>query len=209
MFGVVCSICFVSTFYQSVFCTCLEIGFEIEISDRVKLLFNEHAKGSRFQNNLNVTAFKEYINDSIDPSIDIKFIEDGYPLHLSTDGSNFEPIALCQKPASFARSKREIIAILVHIIKELQKGQIISSKSPPKYILNLFTVPKKDSEAGLMTKLRFVRHRSFKTATTTSINGWSDQQKCKMPTLPNLKDYVKLLIDSDWMALRDLSDAFR
>ena len=30
-----------------------------------------------------------------------------------------------------------------------------------------------------------------------------------MPTLPNLKDYVRLLINKNWMALRDLSDAFR
>ena len=60
-----------------------------------------------------------------------------------------------------------------------------------------------------MTKLRVVRHGSYCTANTSSINQWIDQRKCQMPTLPNLKDYVRLLIDSKWMALRDLSDAFR
>ena len=30
-----------------------------------------------------------------------------------------------------------------------------------------------------------------------------------MPTLPNLKTYVKMLIDKEWMSLRDLSDALR
>ena len=126
-----------------------------------------------------------------------------------TDGTNFKPIALCQKSASFANTKREFIKLIEQIIKELESGAIIPSDKPPSYVLNLFCVPKKDSATGLMTKLRVVRHGSFKTADTTSINDWIDQQKCKMPTLPNLKDYVRLLIDSKWMALRDLSDAFR
>ena len=145
----------------------------------------------------------------MDPEIDIKFIEDGYPLYLITSGSEFEPISLCQKRATFANSKREFIKILDQLIKELKKGDIVPSDKPPSYILNLFCVPKKNSETGLMTKLRVVRHGSYSTATTTSINDWIDKEKCKMETLPNLKDYVKLLIGCDWMSLRDLSDAFR
>ena len=116
---------------------------------------------------------------------------------------------MSQKSASFANTKDEFIKILKQIIKELKSGAIEPSESPPKYILNLFCVPKKDSKTGLMTKLRVVRHGSFSTTNTTSINHWIDQQKCKMPTLPNLKDYVKLLIGCNWMTLRDLSDAFR
>ena len=108
-----------------------------------------------------------------------------------------------------ANTKREFVKILDQFIKELQSGAIIPSNTPPKYVINVFCVPKKDSETGLMTKLRVVRHGSYSTATTTSINDWIDQQKCKMPTLPNLTDYLNLLIDSKWMALRDLSDAFR
>ena len=108
-----------------------------------------------------------------------------------------------------ANTKRELIKIINQLIQELKSGAIVPSKTKPKYVVNLFCVPKKDSATGLMTKLRVVRHGSFATATTTSINDWIDQQKCKMPTLPNLKDYVKLLINCNYMALRDLSDAFR
>ena len=145
----------------------------------------------------------------MDPNINIEFIEDGFPLYLITDGTKYKPVELCQKAASFANSKKEFVKILDQFIKEIEAGQIEPSDSPPKYIINVFCVPKKDSATGLMTKLRVVRHGSFSTATTTSINDWIDQQKCKMPTLPNLKDYIHLLIDCEWMALRDLSDAFR
>lgn len=184
-------------------------GVDIEISETIQKLFRTHGEGSKFKNRLNITAFRKYLEGAIDPSINIKFIEDGYPLYLATDGLGFKPIALCQKSASFANTKREFIKIIEQIIKELESGAIVPSNTPPSYVLNLFCVPKKDSATGLMTKLRVVRHGSFKTANTTSINDWIDQQKCKMPTLPNLKDYVKLLINSKWMALRDLSDAFR
>ena len=186
-----------------------QTGFDIEITEKIQHLFRLHGQGSKFKNRLNVTAFRKYIEDSLDPSINISFIEDGYPLYLLTDKLGFKPVALSQKSASFANTKRQFIKILEQIIKELQSGAIEPSDSPPSYVLNLFCVPKKDSATGLMTKLRVVRHGSFHTANTTSINDWIDQQKCKMPTLPNLKDYIKLLINSKWMALRDLSDAFR
>ena len=60
-----------------------------------------------------------------------------------------------------------------------------------------------------MTKLRVVRHGSFKTMDTTSINEWINKEKCKMPSLPNLKNYIDLLIDANLVTLRDLSNAFR
>ena len=106
-------------------------------------------------------------------------------------------------------SKEEFIKIVKQFTKELRSGAIIPSEKPPLYIINVFCVPKKDADTGKMTKLRVVRHGSFAGKGMTSINEWIDPDKCKMPTLPNLRDYVKLLIDSDWMTLRDLSDAFR
>ena len=184
-------------------------GFELEISDKVAQLFDEYKKGSKFKNRLNITAFRKYLESSIDPAINIKFIEDGYPLYLITDGTEVKPVALSQKTATFATTKQEFIKIVNQFIKELQAGAIEPSDKPPKYVINVFCVPKKDSATGLMTKLRVVRHGSFSEATTTSINDWIDKQKCKMPTLPNLKDYVRLLIGCNWMSLRDLSDAFR
>ena len=90
-----------------------------------------------------------------------------------------------------------------------QSGAVIPVSYSPKNIINVFCVPKKDSETGEMTKLRVVRHGSYSTKDTTSINDWIDKQQCKMPTLPNLKDYIRLLSKANYMALRDLKDAFR
>ena len=187
----------------------LRTDFDVEITEPVKELFKEYDKGSQFKNNLNIEAFRRYLKNSKDPNINIKFIEDGFPLYLITDGTKFKPINLSQKRASFANNKKEFLKIVKQFTKELKSGAIVPSETPPLHIINVFCVPKKDSETGQMTKLRVVRHGSFATTNTTSINDWIDPNKCKMPTLPNLKDYVKLLINSNWMTLRDLSDAFR
>ena len=119
------------------------------------------------------------------------------------------PFALSKKPANIANNKRELIKIIDHFIKELKSGAVIPAHSDPEYIINVFCVPKKDSKTGEKTKLRVVRHGSYATPGTTSINEWINKDKCKMPSLPNLKDYVSHLIDKEWMALRDLQDAFR
>ena len=137
------------------------LGFEIEISDKIKELFTQYGKGSNFRNNLNVSAFINYLEGSLDPSLDIKFIEDGYSLYLITDGTELKPVCLTQKVANMATTKREFIKIIDQLIKELQSGAVIPSTERPKYIINLFCVPKKDSATGLMTKLRVVRHGSF------------------------------------------------
>ena len=118
-------------------------------------------------------------------------------------------MALSQKPASVANNKKELIKIIDQFIKELKSGALIPTEINPRYIINVFCVPKKDPKTDLMTKLRVVRNSSFSTSKTTSINQWIDKFKCKMPSLPNLKDYCKLLIDSSYLALRDLKDAFR
>ena len=158
---------------------------------------------------MNVNAFKKYLKNQSDSNLALDLISDGFRLHLITDNTPFTPQNLSQKVANHATSKREIIKIIDQITKELKSGAIEPSEIPPKCQINLFCVPKKDSETGLMTKLRVVRHGSFATSNTTSINDWIDPEKCKMPTLPNLKDYVRLLINKNWMSLRDLSDAFR
>lgn len=139
----------------------------------------------------------------------LQYVCDGYPLFLITDGSSSEPVHLSQKLSHMAKNRKEFIKILKQFISEIQNGSIVPANSPPKYIINVFCVPKKDPNTNQMTKLRVVRHGSFNTSNTTSINDWIDPERCKMPTLPNLKDYINLLIDSNYFALRDLSDAFR
>lgn len=101
--------------------------------------------------------------------------------------------------------------ILKTATTECLKGDIrpTTDGEQPEYIVNLFSVPKKNSETGQMTKLRIVRHGSFCTPNTTSINDWIQRDKCKMPSLPNLNDYCRLLVDKNFVCLRDLSNAFR
>lgn len=185
------------------------LGFDIEINEKVQELFNQHKLGSRFHNPLNIKAFKQYLKGHLEEEMNIKFIEDGFPLWLKTDGTDEIPTNLSQKPASFCTSREEFLKIIKQCIKELKAGQIVPSKTPPKYVIIVFCVPKKDGETGKMTKLRVVRHGSYSTANTTSINQWIKKEKCKMPTLPNLKKYINLLIKCNWMTLRDLKDAFR
>ena len=97
----------------------------------------------------------------------------------------------------------------MHSFEECERRHIVPLNKPAKYNICVFTVHKKDTETGLMTKLRVVRHGSFKQMNTTSINQWIDEEKCKMPSLPNLKDYVRLLIKANRASLRDLKNAFR
>ena len=140
---------------------------------------------------------------------DIKFIEDGFPLYLCTDDTPYTPVDLSQHVSNFIKDERDLCKIIDTFIEECQNGDIEPVQSKPKYFINVFTVPKKDSETGLMTKLRVVRHGSFKTLKTTAINDWILKERCKMPTLPNLKKYVQLLIKQNYASLRDLKNAFR
>ena len=93
-------------------------------------------------------------------------------------------------------------------IDEVENNYISPSDESPDYIINYFCVPKKDND-GNYTKKRMVRHGSFSAKGKMSINDWIRSEKCKMESLPNLKDYIHLLIDKKFFALRDLSNAFR
>ena len=179
--------------------------YDKEVATVTEALFKAYKKGSSFTNQLNVKAFKKYLTNSRDKNINFKFIKNGFPLYLTTR----EPRNLSTKISNWARNKKELIKIIKQFTKECENGAIIPSTKEAKYNINVFTVPKKDASTGEYTKLRVVRHGSYNTKNTTSINHWIDDKKCKMPTLPNLKDYVRILIDKNWMSLRDLSDAFR
>ena len=72
----------------------------------------------------------------------------------------------------------------------------------------IFCIPKKDGY-GEYTKLRILRNGSFHAINKTAINEWIIKKRCKMPFIPNLKKYAKLLINKNYFALRDLSDFFR
>ncbi|MCP4985538.1 MAG: hypothetical protein GY928_05525 [Colwellia sp.] len=95
------------------------------------------------------------------------------------------------------------------MIKEAKRGQITGTTTPCHYTLNLLCVPKKDNETKRMTAIRVARHGSYSTRDTVSINDKIDRDFCKIPTLPNIRKYVKLLIQYEYVSLRDLKDAFR
>ena len=175
------------------------LGKSDPISNKIRELFVEYNKGPRPHTNLNLSAFNKYLKGETHPHRNIQLISDGYPLHL----------ILSQKPQNVINSKRELIKIIDHFIAELKSGAVVPTTQPPKYNINVFCVPKKDSQTGEKTKLRVVRHGSYADKNSTSINEWINKNKCKMPTLPNLHDYVEHLIDAEWMSLRDLKDAFR
>ena len=172
----------------------------------MKELRSLHKKGSSFSNQLNLKAFQHYLKDVKEKDINLNYIKNGFPLFLKDAET---PSNLSTKVSNWAKNKKDVLKILKQFIKECKNGSIIPSDKPAKYNINVFTVPKKDSTTGEYSKLRVVRHGSYHTASTTSINHWIKPEKCKMPTLPNLKDYVRVLINKNWMSLRDLSDAFR
>ena len=160
-------------------------NFEIEITEKLKKLVKVHAEGSHYKSTLNIEAFKKYLIHSDDPNINIRFIEDGPPLYLCTDDTPYTPVDLSQQVSNFIKDERDLCKIIDTFIEECESGDIEPTKRNSQYVINVFTVPKKDSETDLMTKLRVVRHGSFKTLNATSINDWILKEKCKMPTLPN------------------------
>ena len=60
------------------------------------------------------------------------------------------------------------------------------------------------TKTGSLTKLRVIHHCPVKQMNAMSINQGIDKEKCKKPTLLNLKDHVKLLIKANISSLRDL-----
>ncbi len=146
--------------------------------------------------------------------LDFKFIENGLPLWLSTYGkfdknnNPIQPSNLSTKVSNLLLNENDIYAFVDKITEECRAGQIEPINYNPKYICMIFGVPKKD-EFGFYTKTRVIRNGSFKTLNTTAINDWIRQEKCAMPTLPNLKTYVKLFLTKSHFAIYDLADFFR
>ena len=131
-------------------------------------------------------------------------IKNGYPLGITKTPHN-----LSTKISNYAKNEKHIVKILKQFIKETKNGDIEPINYHPNYIINVFCVPKKDADTGKMTKLRVVRHGSFSTKSKKSINDFIDPEYTQMDRLPNLKDYVNLLIDKNFCSVRDLKDAFR
>ena len=160
--------------------------------------------------NLNVEAFRKYLTNANHPELDIKFIEDGFPMYL--DPKKGPPVNLSQEEFHIVDSWEHVFKILDTIIDELARGCLIPVETKPDYLIVLFCAPKKP-KAHQTHAWRVVRHCSFARFLYTSINEWIDPDKCRMHDLlhpiPNLKSYCKVFYKKSRFSGRDLKDAFR
>ena len=118
------------------------------------------------------------------------------------------PHDLSQKPAHWFRSYREAAFILDTILKEARAAILIPSEARPLYFINFFTVPKKATD-GTMSALRAIRNGSYKAVGKYAVNEFISDEFWRITTLPKLTTYAHVLVDKEYLALRDLSDAFR
>ncbi len=189
--------------------------FAAELKPKLERLTQLHHEHSKYHNQFNIPAFTKYLKDKPKGKSDIKWITVGFPLWLKTHFQSKQQKAthiihnkLSTKISNIANTPKETIAILDKMISEAENGQIEPFFGIPEYVVMIFCTPKKDGQ-GKYTKFRVIRNGSFKTKYTSSINELIRPIKCKIPSLPNLKQYIKTLIDCNFFAIRDLSDFFR
>ncbi len=156
-------------------------------------------------NPFNLDYFRLYLKDHPNYDVNIDLVSNGYPLHLKDRDTS----KLCKTVRNYVRDKRDLRAILLRMVKEARTGQISGTDQQMHYTLNLLCVPKKDSKTNLMTKVRVARHGSYSTRSTVSINDVIDSEAAKIDSLPNIRKYIELLIQYEYVSLRDLKDAFR
>ena len=111
-------------------------------------------------------------------------------------------------PAHWLKSPGHAAFILKKIVSELKRAILVESPSRPLYFINFFAVPKKGPD-GRMSALRLIRHGSFSSPNCVSLNDCIMPEYYQISTLPGLREYARLLYQRKWIALRDLSDAFR
>ncbi len=165
--------------------------------------------GLNIISNLNLKEFDRLLIGKTEYESDCKWLLYGFPLWLkSYFNSNIDLNKLSTKVLNHVNSPEQALAILDKFIAEGKKGQIIAYTGIIKYCLSVHCVPKKDAK-GNYTLFRVVRNASYHESGFISLNSIIRKSKCKMPSLPNLKEYAKLFLSNSFAAIRDLSDAFR
>ncbi len=150
----------------------------------------------------NRDLFVHYLRDHPDKEIHIEVVKSGYPLHLKNRDTKY----LSKKVANIVNSKEELEALLKRVLKELKNGYNV--KGSGFYQLNFLCADKKNPITGLFTDIRLARHGSYSTKWTVSINDNIDEDECKIPSLPHIREYLTKLIQYEYASLRDLKDAF-
>ncbi len=155
------------------------------------------------KNHFNAKLLSDYLEGHPEQDIHVECVTEGYPLYLEDRTTE----NLSKKVANVIRNKRDLHAMLRRMLKEAKKGYI--KKGTGHYQLNLLCVPKKDNETQKYTEIRVARHGSYSTEYTVSINSKISREESAIPTLPNIRIYIQLLILFNYVSIRDLKDAFR
>ncbi len=161
-----------------------------------------HATAKPKDSELNVKAWERYLRKMEGKEVFMESIRNGVSLHIdeSKDQTN-----LSRLTQMWAFSLRDVEEIISCFIKEVEKG--ILTPVPPKfrhkYGIPCFAVWKKGD------KRRIVKNASFAKGKKIALNDLILKEKCKMPTLPNVKKYAELFMRGKYFSTRDLSGAFR
>ncbi len=145
----------------------------------------------------------EYLKHHPNGDVEIQLLCDGFPLHLV----DRDTTRLNKNISNICGSVDDLRAILKCMLSELKDGYI--RKGTGHYQLNLLVVPKKDNVSLFKSKKRVARHGSYSTKSSVAINTNISAEESAIPTLPNIRKYIQLLIQYDYVSLRDLRKAFR
>ena len=186
------------------------IAPEYAFSAKYDILQEIRQHRPRRNESLNIAQFRKYVymytsHPSEEVEALLRDLERGFLLGFDPASP---PHHLSQRPAHFFRSFREAAFILDTIIKEARAAILVPTKKRPLYFINFFAVPKRATD-GTMSALRLIRNGSFAERGRFAVNEFIAEEHWKITNLPKLISYAELLIDMEFMALRDLKDAFR
>ena len=176
---------------------------------KVRILGKKYAKVTGSKSKINERWLSRYLAKHPEKEVTFDLITKGMSLGLLED---LDRSKLSKKVHNFFNSREELLEGIDRITKELDKGYIVPGRG--LYQLNLLCVPKKDSETGLMDKIRLARHASYSDKSDASIalnDGIADEDREMVGdrALPSFYMYLVLFMVSLWISLRDLKDAFR
>ncbi len=174
-----------------------------EICDVLEELAAAYKNPKKVPHPFNRKRWRHHLRNHPEGEAKFMLITQGFKLGLKP---GIDPKRLSRRVCNYINSRRECLAILKCLLKELQKGYIVPGAG--WYQLNLLCVPKKNNDTGLMTEIRVARHGSYCRGKAIAIND-AVTQKARRMKLPGFRDYVWRLYQHTHVSLRDLKDAFR
>ncbi len=166
-------------------------------------LYDIYEKPYVSPNHFNRKRVIEYLKHHPNGNVEIQLLCDGFPLYLI----DRDTTKLNKNVSNICGGIDDLRAILKCMVREAKGGYI--KKGTGHYQLNLLVVPKKNNDTLFMSDKRVARHGTYSTKNSKSINEGISKVKSAIPTLPNIRKYLQLLIMYEYVSLRDLKDAFR